>query len=88
MLKHKISISKIFQRLLIGFLYFSRTQLGFWNASVCIFEESCTRFAERQLKERAIIIAIPIIISRVLLCNPLTGIFFWLTAKRTKKTTQ
>jgi putative component of membrane protein insertase Oxa1/YidC/SpoIIIJ protein YidD len=65
----------IVKRLAIAFLHVARLQLGFWEAPVCLFEETCTRFSHRQLQERALPIAIIIIAWRVIRCNPITGIW-------------
>lgn len=62
------------KRLAIATLHVVRLQLGFWDTPVCLFEETCTRFAHRQLQERALPVAIGIILWRIVRCNPITGI--------------
>lgn len=62
------------KQLAIALLHVIRLQLGFWDAPVCLFEETCTRFAHRQLQQRAIPMAIIVIIWRIIRCNPITGI--------------
>ena len=60
------------QQVAIATLHVIRLQLGFWEAPVCLFEETCTRFAHRQLRERLLPVAACIILWRLVRCNPLT----------------
>ncbi len=62
------------KQLAIALLHVVRLQLGFWNTPVCLFEETCTRFAHRQFQERALPVACVIIFWRLIRCNPITGI--------------
>lgn len=63
------------KRLSIACLHVVRLQLGFWEAPICLFEETCTRFSQRQLAEKKLPLALLIITWRIIRCNPLTGIW-------------
>lgn len=70
----------IITRLAVATLHVCRLQLGF-DTPICLFEETCTPFAQRQLEERALPIAVLIITWRLLRCNPITGIVRWVKRK-------
>lgn len=42
----------------------------------CIYQISCRDYAKLVLQEKSVFIAIPLIILRVLSCNPITALFF------------
>lgn len=70
----------IVTRIAIATLHVCRLQLGF-DAPICLFEETCTPFAQRQLETRSLPIAACIITWRLLRCNPITGAFRWIKRK-------
>lgn len=70
----------IVTRLTVATLHVCRQLLGF-DTPVCLFEETCTPFAQRQIEERFLPVAIIIIIWRLLRCNPITGIARWVNRK-------
>ena len=76
----------IITRLAVATLHVCRLQLGF-DAPICLFDETCTPFAQRQIEERALPIAILIIAWRLLRCNPITGIVLWIRRKTTSQHT-
>lgn len=70
----------IITRLAIATLHVCRSQLGF-DTPVCLFEETCTPFAQRQIETRSLPAAVVIILWRLLRCNPITGLFRWIKRK-------
>ncbi len=42
----------------------------------CIYSITCTKYAKMVLRQKSIFIAIPLIILRLLSCNPIT-VLFW-----------
>ena len=57
--------------LLVGFIRFYQRYISFIIGPVCRFEPSCSNYALQALKKRGLHIAIPLILWRVLRCNPL-----------------
>ncbi len=47
----------------------------------CIYKKTCTLYAKEKLETRSIFIAIPLIILRVLSCNPITILYWKIKAK-------
>ncbi len=72
------SVSKdmreITKQLATAIVNVGRLQLGFWDAPVCLFEETCTRYSRRQVQEQALPLAVLKIIWRVMCCNPINGL--------------
>ena len=68
-------------RLVIAAMHVCRLQLGFWRASVCLFEETCTRYSTRQLEQHILPWALLKILFRVASCNPITGIMRYMIKK-------
>ncbi|MBM3886731.1 membrane protein insertion efficiency factor YidD [Candidatus Dependentiae bacterium] len=67
-------IRSLIQQLVIAFLHVCRLQLGFWQAPMCLFEETCTRYSQRQIEEHFLPVAIIKICWRLACCNPITAI--------------
>ena len=42
----------------------------------CIYPITCSQYAKQTLKQKPFYISIPLIILRVISCNPLTALFF------------
>ncbi len=67
-----LTISKKFLDFITPLYKAIRSTLGYWD--VCIYPVSCGRYARYTLQNKNIFIALPLIILRVLSCNPITGI--------------
>lgn len=79
MLKYKKRLLKI-----IFFLIDSiRPILG--RRGTCIYHITCTEYAKAILQEKSFFVAIPLIILRVLSCNPLTVLYWKIKAKLKSK---
>ena len=42
----------------------------------CIYRTSCTQYAKETLYKKSFFMAIPLIVLRLLSCNPITALFF------------
>ncbi len=64
----------------LAFMY--QTLRPFLGLTVCIYPESCGRYALRQLEAKPFWISVPLILLRLLSCNPINGIIRWYKFKR------
>jgi putative component of membrane protein insertase Oxa1/YidC/SpoIIIJ protein YidD len=73
---HKSSsrLNQITKQLATAIVNVGRLQLGFWEAPVCLFEETCTRYSRRQVQKHILPLAVIKIFWRVMCCNPINGI--------------
>ncbi len=77
--------NSIIKRLAVAMIHVFRLQLGFWGTPVCLFSETCTPFAQRQIEEKPLPVAIIIITWRIVRCNPITGLIFWIKSNNKAK---
>jgi putative component of membrane protein insertase Oxa1/YidC/SpoIIIJ protein YidD len=76
-----------FKKFLIKIIYFLiqaiRPLLG--PRGTCIYPVTCTNYSKYMLKSKPLYISIPLIILRVLSCNPLTVLYWKIKNKILKK---
>ena len=48
---------------------------------VCIYPVTCRQFAKETLNKKPLLFAIPLIVLRLISCNPLTALFFRIKEK-------
>ncbi|MCK4264840.1 membrane protein insertion efficiency factor YidD [Candidatus Babeliales bacterium] len=63
---------KLFLDFIWSFYQAARPLLGLRN--VCIYPISCSHYAKHMLEHKVFYIAIPLIILRILSCNPITAL--------------
>ena len=52
---------------------------------VCIYPTSCTLYAKVTMQKKPLIFAIPLIILRVLSCNPITAVYLRIKNRRSDR---
>ena len=65
-------LRKIPGKIIYFLIIVMRPMLG--PSHVCIYPVTCTNYAREQLQTKSLFIAIPLIVLRVLSCNPITAI--------------
>ena len=68
-----IKITKIIKNILIFLMDSIRPLLG--PRGTCIYPITCRQYTRNTLKQRSLFIALPLIVLRVLSCNPITALF-------------
>jgi len=67
-------LQKQIVKILILLINTIRPLLG--PSSCCIYPVTCTQYAKKNLQEKPLYISIPLIIWRILKCNPITAIYW------------
>ena len=59
-----------------------QTLRPFLGLTTCIYPVSCGRYALELLSAKPLWVSVPMIVLRLLSCNPITGIIRWIRFKR------